>query len=142
MLACCARSRSQGTHVYQDGGFLGEEAKQRIATLVKIFDVPHLYVNDSLAPELSGEFMRKTGNFCAPCELSTFNLSLMVAREFDVPLIVIGSSSRTEAAPPKYLNPAGPWRYFGNVLKDARYRERLRASCYAATTSCSRRWRS
>ena len=113
----------------KDGGFLAEDAKERIAKLVKAFDVPHLYMNDPLAPELSGVFMKRTGNFCAPCELSTFNLSAMVAREYDIPLLAIGSSSRTEAAPPKYLNPWDPW-YFRNVLKDLRYRERLRASCY------------
>jgi len=113
----------------KDGGFLAEDAKRRIDRLVKIFDVPHIYVYDPLAAELSGVFMKRTGNFCAPCELSTFNLSEMMAREYDVPLLVIGSSSRTEAAPPKYLNPWDPW-YFHNVLKDLRYHERLRASCY------------
>ena len=113
----------------KDGGFLAEDAKRRIDELVRVFDVPHIYVNDALAPELSGAFMKQTGNFCAPCELSTFNLSAIVAREYDIPLLVIGSSSRTEAAPPKYLNPWDPW-YFKNVLKGLHYRERLRASCY------------
>jgi tRNA(Ile)-lysidine synthase TilS/MesJ len=113
----------------KDGGFLADDAKERIRVLVEAFGVPHLYARDPLAPELSAIFMKRTGNFCAPCELSTFNLSAMIAREYNVPLLVLGSSSRTEAAPPKYLNPWDPW-YFRNVLKDLPYRERVRASCY------------
>ena len=113
----------------KDGGFLSDQAKARIEQLVKTFGVPHLYCQDPLAPELSGIFMRKTGNFCAPCELSTFNLHAIIAREYDIPLVILGSSSRTEAGPPKSLNPWDPW-YFGKVLKGEPYRERVHCSLY------------
>jgi len=113
----------------KDGGFLSDDARERIEQLVKIFDVPHIYCHDPLAPELSRIFMLKTGNFCAPCELSTFNLSAIVAREWDIPLLILGSSSRTEAGPPKSFNPWDPW-YFRNVLKGEPYGERVRCSCY------------
>jgi len=113
----------------KDGGFLADEAKARIEKLVKTFKVPHLYFHDPLAPPLSGIFMEKTGNFCGPCELSTFNMSAIIAREHDIPLFVIGSSSRSEAGAPKNLNPWDPW-YFRNVMKGAHYRERVRCSCY------------
>ena len=113
----------------KDGGFLAEDAKKRIEKLTKMLGVPHLYCHDPLAPELSAIFMRKTGNACAPCELSTFNLTAMVAREYDIPIVILGTSSRTEAGAPKFLNPWDPW-YFGNVMKGECYRERLSCSCY------------
>ena len=113
----------------KDGGFLAEEAKARIKKLVTEFKVPHLYYHDPLAPGLSGIFMQKTGNFCGPCELSTFNMSAIIAREYDIPLLILGSSSRTEAGPPKKFNPWDPW-YFRNVMKGMPYRERVRCSCY------------
>jgi hypothetical protein len=113
----------------KDGGFLTDEAKARINKLVKRLGVPHLYCHDPLAPELSGIFMRKTGNFCTPCELSTFNLTAMLAREYDIPLMILGTSSRTEYGVPKFLNPWDPW-YFANVMKGQHYSERLLCSCY------------
>ncbi len=114
----------------RDNGFMSEEGKERIQQLVETFNVPHLYYQDPLATELAGIFMRKTGNFCAPCELWSFNIHAMLAREYDIPLIILGSSSRTDGAPPKYLNPWDPW-YFKNVLKGENYTERLRCSVYA-----------
>jgi hypothetical protein len=113
----------------KDGGFLADDARKRIEKIVKMLGVPHFYCHDPLAPELSAVFMRKTGNFCAPCELSTFNLTAMVAREYDIPLIIMGTSSRTEAGAPKFLNPWDPW-YFRNVMKGEHYKEQLRCSCY------------
>jgi hypothetical protein len=114
----------------RDNGFMSEEGKERVDRLIKIFDVPHLYYADPFSQELAGIFMRKTGNFCAPCELFSFNIHAMLAREYDIPLIVMGSSSRTDGAPPKKLNPWDPW-YFRNVLKDESFRERLHCSFYA-----------
>ena len=111
-------------------GFLPDAAKHRIQKLVEAFDVPHFYHRDPLVLELARVFMRKTGNFCAPCELATFNLSAIIAREYDIPLIVLGSSSRTDGSPPKVLNPWDP-AYFAKVLKDEPYRERLRCSLFS-----------
>jgi hypothetical protein len=113
----------------RDNGFMDEEAKDRVDKLVKTFNVPHLYCWEPLAAELAGVFIRKTGNFCAPCELLSFNAHAVLAREFNIPLIILGSSSRTEAPPPKSLNPWDPW-YFRNVLKAEPYRERLHCSFY------------
>jgi hypothetical protein len=114
----------------RDNGFMSEEGKKRVEKLVKAFKVPHLYYRDTFATELAGIFMRKTGNFCAPCELWSFNIHAMLVNEYDIPLIVMGSSSRTDGAPPKQLNPWDPW-YFRNVLKGENFRERLGCSVYA-----------
>jgi hypothetical protein len=114
----------------RDNGFMSEEGIKRVQKLIKIFDVPHLYYRDPLAHELAAVFMRKTGHFCAPCELLSFNIHAMLAREYDIPLIIMGSSSRTDGTPPKYLNPWDPW-YFKNVLKGEYYDERLRNSFYS-----------
>ncbi len=42
----------------KDGGFLPrmQAAHRRVGG---VFDVPHIYVNDALAPELSGAFMKQ-----------------------------------------------------------------------------------
>jgi hypothetical protein len=109
--------------------FLSDDAPTRIDKLVKTFNVPHLYYQDPMSPKLAGIFMRKTGNFCTACELSAFNTAAIIAREYDIPIIVMGNSSRTEAPPPKFLN---PWdtSYFYNVMKGEGYRERIRNSLY------------
>jgi hypothetical protein len=114
----------------RDNGLMSEEGKKRVKQVVETFNVPHLYYQDPLATELVGIFMRKTGNFCTPCELWSFNIHAMLAREYDIPLIILGHSTRSDGAPPKYLNPWDPW-YFSNVLKGEDYRERLRCSVYA-----------
>jgi hypothetical protein len=113
----------------KDGGFLSDVARERIEKLVSRYHAPHVYCHDPLFLNLAGIFTRKTGNFCAPCELSTFNLSAMMAREYDVPLLILGTSSRTEAGAPKALNPWDPW-YFNKVMKNEPFRERISCSCY------------
>jgi hypothetical protein len=113
----------------RDNGFMSEEGKERIHKLVSAFDVPHLYYADPYATELAGIFLRKTGNFCAPCQLLSFNIHAMIAREYDIPLIIMGSSSRTDGSLPKSLNPWDPW-YFRNVLKGENFNERLHCSFY------------
>jgi hypothetical protein len=110
-------------------GLMSEAGRERVEQLVKIFNVPHMYYQDPFAPELVNIFMRKTGNFCAPCELWSFNIHAMLAREYDIPLIILGSSSRTDGAPPKRFNPWDPW-YFNNVLKEENFKERLGCSFY------------
>jgi hypothetical protein len=114
----------------RDNGLMSEEGKERVKKLVETFKVPHLYYRDPFSAELVGIFMRKTGNFCAPCELWSFNIHAMLAQEYDIPLVIMGSSSRTDGAPPKHLNPWDPW-YFRNVLKGENYAERLSCSFYA-----------
>jgi len=113
-----------------NNGFLSNEAKARIEQIVETFGVPHLYYQDPLVLELASVFMRETGNFCAPCELATFNSAAVMAREYDVPLIVLGNSSRTDGSVPKILNPWNP-AYFMNVLEGKPYRERLSCSLFA-----------
>jgi hypothetical protein len=112
-----------------DSGQMAEEAKERIEKLVKIFHVPHIYCREPLFPELSGVFMRKTGHFCTVCQLSCHNFSEIITREYNIPIWIVGSSSRTEHGMPKSLNPWDPW-YFHNVLKGEPYHERIRCSCF------------
>ena len=113
-----------------DNGFLSDDARHRIQKLVETFGVPHLYHRDPLIFELASVFMRKTGHFCAPCELATFNLSAVIARDYNIPLIVLGSSGRTDGSVPKSMNPWDP-AYFAKVLKGEHYQERLRCSVFA-----------
>ena len=111
-------------------GFRTDEVNARVDKLVKKFKVPHIDCYEPLARELAGVCMRKTGHFCSICELLMYNTTQVVAAEYDVPLIIMGSSSRTEAPPPKHLNPWDPW-YISNILKGENYQERLRCSFFA-----------
>jgi len=113
-----------------DSGILTDEARGRIAQLIKKYGVRHIYAHEPLFRELTGVFMRKTGNFCAVCELSNYNLGMSLVREYQIPLFAVGSSSRTEAGAPKYLNPWDPW-YFKKVLKGEAFRERIRLSSFS-----------
>ena len=112
-----------------DSGILTEGAKSRIDQMVKRYKVKHIYCSEPLFAELAGVFVRKTGNFCTVCELSNYNFHSVLLREYDIPLCAIGSSSRTEAGVPKYLNPWDPW-YFKQVLKGEPFRERLHCSSF------------
>jgi hypothetical protein len=112
-----------------DSGQIADEAKARIEKQVKIFRVPHIYCREPLFQELSSIFMRKAGHFCTVCQLSNHNFSEIITREYDIPIWLIGSSSRTEHGMPKSLNPWDPW-YFRKVLKGEPYRERIRYSCF------------
>lgn len=112
-----------------DSGQMAEEAKERVEKLVKIFNVPHVWCREPLWQDLSGIFMRKAGAFCALCQLSCHNFSEILTREYNIPIWVIGSSSRTEYGMPKSLNPWDPW-FFRKVLKGEPYRERIRHSCF------------
>lgn len=112
-----------------DSGILTEKSRAHIEKLVTTFNVPHIYCSEPLFAELTGVFARKTGNFCAVCELSNFNLGNALLREYDIPLFAFGSSSRTEAGAPKHLNPWDPW-YFKNVIKGEPYRERIHLSAF------------
>lgn len=111
-------------------GFRTDEVNARVDKLVKVFKVPHIDCYEPLARELAGVCMRKTGHFCSICELLMYNTTQVIAAEYNVPLIIMGSSSRTEAPPPKHLNPWDPW-YINNVLKGEHYQERLRCSFFA-----------
>lgn len=109
----------------RDNGFVSDEATARIEQLVTAFKVPFQHHKVPMARELARIFLLKTGNFCAPCQLGTFNLATDIARKYDIPLVVLGSSSRTDGAPPKSLNPWDPW-YFDRVLKGEPCREQVR----------------
>jgi hypothetical protein len=112
-----------------DSGQMADEAKERVEKLVKIFNVPHVWCHEPLWKEISGIFMRKAGAFCSICQLSCHNFSEILTREYNIPIWVIGSSSRTEYGMPKHLNPWDPW-FFNNVLKGEPYKERLHHSCF------------
>jgi len=131
MLYLCREKYGLNVLTYtNDSGVLTPEAKSRIEKLVKRFQVPHIYRSEPMFAELTGLFLRKTGNFCTVCELSNYNFGMAILREHDIPLCAVGSSSRTEAGAPKFLNPWDPW-YFRKVLQGEPVRGRIRSSCFS-----------
>jgi N-acetyl sugar amidotransferase len=81
-----------------DNGYLSEHAKDNINKACKKLGVEHIYyrLNPELANKLFALFIRKTGWFCSVCmraiQMSTFRIAEM----YKVPLIIKGTSFRTE----------------------------------------------
>jgi hypothetical protein len=131
MLYLCREKYGLNVLTYtNDSGVLTPEAKSRIEKLVNRFQVPHVRRSEPLFAELARLFHRKTGHFCTVCELSNYNLGMALLREYDIPLCAVGSSSRTEAGAPKFLNPWDPW-YFHKVLRGEPVRSRIRSSSFS-----------
>ncbi len=101
-----------------DNGFLSDQAKSNIEKMTKKLGVTHIYYREPQMIKLARHFFVKTGNFCAPCELGMFNTNYMMAKKHRIPLIIYGSSSKTDAGFPKELNPWDPW-YFKKVIKQS-----------------------
>ena len=112
-----------------NNGFLTDVAKVNIDKIVKKLGVDHVYYAEPLMVDLARHFFIYTGHFCAPCELGTFNANYMIAEEYDIPLIIYGSSSKTDAGFPKELNPWNPW-YFKRVLKKSEFCEQVRSTFF------------
>ena len=101
-----------------NNGFHTDNARENVNKIVNKLGVEHIYYAEPLMVDLARHFFLNTGHFCAPCELGTFNSNYMTAEKYDIPLIVYGSSSKTDAGFPKELNPWNPW-YFKRVLKES-----------------------
>lgn len=81
-----------------DIGYLSEHAKQNIEKACQTLGVEHIYyrLDPQLTNKLFALFIKKTGWFCSVCmraiQMSTFRIAEM----YRVPLIIKGSSMRTE----------------------------------------------
>ena len=101
-----------------DNGFFSDYAKENIALITDALKVEHIFLPmDPILPEVMRILLKKIGHFCSACELAIFNANYMTAEKYDTPLMVLGSSSKTDGSPPKQLNPWNPF-FFKKVLKD------------------------
>lgn len=102
-----------------DIGYLSQYAKNNVEVTCKTLGVEHLYyrLDQDLTNRLFNLFLRKTGWFCSVCmraiQMSTFK----VAEMFRVPLIIKGSSMRTELPLAREMFQGGDPAHIKSVLK-------------------------
>jgi len=101
-----------------DNGYLSDLAKENIRRACRTLGVEH--VTYSWDPELMNRlfalFMRKTGYFCSICMRGISAATERVARMYNVPLVLGGSSARTEVVLSREMFQSGPVPYVKKVL--------------------------
>lgn len=102
-----------------DNGYLTQHAKDNISKACRILGVEHIYydIDPTLVNRLFAFFMRKTGYFCSVCLRGISMTTERVADMYDAPLVLAGTSSRTELPLCKEMFQPGPVDYVKNVLK-------------------------
>jgi hypothetical protein len=101
-----------------DIGYLSDHAKRNIEKTCQTLGVEHLYyrLNPQLTNRLFALFMKKTGWFCSVCmraiQMSTFRIAEM----YRVPLIIKGSSMRTELPLAREMFQGGDPAHIQSVL--------------------------
>ncbi|MGB2988245.1 MAG: hypothetical protein WBE26_20440 [Phycisphaerae bacterium] len=116
---CRKRFNLKCLAVTWDNGFLTEHARHNIKNAVDTLEVDHIYygVNRQLLMRLYRFFFLKTGMFCPVCMRGIGVATEMAASAFDVPLVVNGTSARTEEYVAPEFFQSGPPDFFRNVLK-------------------------
>jgi tRNA(Ile)-lysidine synthase TilS/MesJ len=112
-----------------DNGFRTDFVNENVKKMVKKLGVDHVDCFEPIIVELAKQMFLKTGHFCSPCELGMYNSVYMIAEKYDTPLIVYGSSSKTDAGFPKELNPWNPW-YFKKVLRKNEILKRMKSTYF------------
>jgi hypothetical protein len=112
-----------------DNGFLTDCARENIAKMIGKLGVDHSYHTEPLMVDIARHFFVNTGHFCAPCNLGIFSSNYMIAEKHDIPLLVYGNSSRTDASFPKEVNPWSPW-YFRKVLKGSDLAKKMASTVF------------
>ena len=81
-----------------DNGYLSEHARRNIDLGCRILGIDHIYyrVDPGLLNRLYALFMSKAGYFCSVCMCAMSATTELVANQFDIPLVLLGSSHRTE----------------------------------------------
>jgi hypothetical protein len=101
-----------------DNGYLSDYAKHNIETTCRKLQVEHLYY--CLDPELTNRlfalFMKKTGWFCSVCMRAIAMAHFRLADLYKTPLIITGSSMRTEPPLTREMFQSGDPAHFQSVL--------------------------
>jgi N-acetyl sugar amidotransferase len=88
-----------------DNGFLSNIGKQNITNAIDILGVDHLFIKPSwLDMKNSYKIMIENYGFsCVFCDHSIFYISRYIQNKFNIPLIILGGSPRTQGRPSKLL---------------------------------------
>jgi hypothetical protein len=103
-----------------DNGFLTNHAKDNIKHITDLLGVDHVYyrINWSLMKQFYRFFFLKTGFFCPVC-MRGIDVSVQkAARTFNIPIVVWGTSKRTEGLIPRGYNVHGDINFFKKVIKN------------------------
>lgn len=123
-----------------DNGFVSPQAKENIRNIVEGADVDYI----SFAPrwellrKMYSHLLLKTGHFCSACTLGYQSTSYKIAEKEKIPLIVVGSSRRTEGVIPKEMIYHDA-RWFRNVLQDEIAGDDLEDWMYYSLTKVAKR---
>jgi N-acetyl sugar amidotransferase len=100
-----------------NNGFQTEGAIKNIFHAVKLLDVDLVTISPrwSLMKELDRSFLLTAGETCTPCNIGIQLGSYKIAQQERIPLIVMGSSPRTEECSPKEIYTCNN-KYFMNVI--------------------------
>ncbi len=94
-----------------DNGFLSEHARANIGRAVEALQVDHVFFRPDVQAlrALYRTFFLKTGFFCPACMLAIDRAMIRTAAADRIPLILKGTSSRTEEyVSPRFFLPGGP----------------------------------
>jgi len=113
-------------------GYLSNHAKNNIDSTCRKLGVEHLYycLDPQLTNKLFRLFIKKTGWFCSVCmraiQMSTFRIAEM----YHVPLIIKGSSMRTELPLSREMFQGGDPAHFCSVLKGEPLTQKSNRLCF------------
>jgi|GEM_PF-1045314 len=108
-----------------DNGFLNPVALESCSKVTKTLGVDHIVWAPPHMRELAAIFLRKTGHFCCPCEITLMNVMHKLTKEHGIPLVALGSSRSYDGAHPESVNPWTP-PFFDKVLEDEKHQDQLR----------------
>lgn len=116
---CRKRFNLKCLAVTWDNAFLTEHARDNIRNAVDLLGVDHIYyrINKRLLMQLYRFFLLTTGTFCPVCMRGIGVATEMAARAFNIPLVVNGTSARTEEHVAPEFFQAGPLSFFRNALQ-------------------------
>lgn len=120
-----------------DNGYLSDHARSNIDKTCRKLAVEHLYyrLNTDLMNRLFALFIRKTGYFCSACMNGIRMSTAKIADLYDVPLVITGSSMKTELPLSREMIETGDLAHVRSVLKG----EKITAECSRLLTGNSRR---
>ena len=102
-----------------DNGFQSDIARQNLAEAVRRSGADQIIIrpNPSETRELYKHFLRYTGLFCPVCMRGIYAGTFAVTQQFHIPLVLTGTSARTEERVAPEFFQDGRYSFFRSVLK-------------------------
>ncbi|MGA1841299.1 MAG: hypothetical protein ACMUIU_11800 [bacterium] len=114
-----------------DNGFQSQIARDNIRSAIEVSgaDLIVYKPNEKLLMKLYRHFLKHTGLFCPVCMRGIYVAQLLTARQFNIRLILKGTSRRTEENLVPEIFQDGRLSFFKNVLKKYPFDENIRSFC-------------